>query len=152
MKLTCPRLWSVVRMAIVVQSLSFQAGATASDSTQTRRYAIEVAGIRVGTMTAVWQNQGAQTDLFTLVSDVRVNLLVHTVIVYYKVTNLLEEGKLIRSTVDARTNRGNYTSRTEWQQDHYEIVAEQYKYKHRATQTRCIDFALSSLFFTEPIG
>lgn len=120
--------------------------------TETHHYAIEVAGIRVGTMTAVRQSFSDDRTLYTLISDVKVPLLVYTVKIYYKVVNRFEGGKLMLSTVEARTNRGNYASRTEWKGDHYDIVANQYKYSHTAVEWNNIDFPISSLYFYEPIG
>ena len=68
-----------------------------ADSTQTRQYVIDVAGIKVGTMTAVRQLKGNQTIQYTLISDVKVNLLVYTVKVYYKAVSVMQKGKLVRS-------------------------------------------------------
>ena len=119
---------------------------------ETHHYAIEIAGIRVGTMTAQRQPEANNRATYTLISDVKVNLLVYTVIIYYKVVNQVEGKKLMLSTVEARTNRGNYASRTEWKGDHYDITANQYKYKRQAVEQNVIDFPLSLLYFEEPIG
>ncbi|GAB4049662.1 DUF6134 family protein [Spirosoma litoris] len=119
---------------------------------ETHHYAIEIAGIRVGTMTAVRQSQPDNQTIYTLISDVKVNLLVYTVKIYYKVINRFEGKKLMFSTVDVRTNRGEYTSKTEWKGDHYDIVADQYKYKRQTTEMQNIDFSSSLLYFYEPVG
>ncbi|MFD2571092.1 DUF6134 family protein [Spirosoma soli] len=124
----------------------------AQPTAETHQYAIEVAGIRVGTMTAVRQPQVDNRTTYTLISDVKVSLLVYTVKIYYKVVNQFVGQKLMLSTVDAHTNRGNYASRTEWKGDHYDIVANQYKYKHQAVERNNIDFPISSLYFYEPVG
>jgi hypothetical protein len=118
----------------------------------TRRYAIEVAGVRVGTMTATRQQPVGETVTYTLVSDVKVNFLVYKLRIYYKVTNLFRRGQLQVSTVETRTNRGDFLSHTEWKADHYQIVAEQYKYSYRATETRPITEAVTNLYFAEPTG
>ena len=128
------------------------ARAAPPDSTETRRYAVEVAGIRVGTLTAVRQPQAGSVVLYTLVSDVKVNLLVYRLVVYYKVTSLFREGMLFESTVQVRSNRGDFTSRTEWKGDHYDIVAEQYGHSRRVREPRRIDATLSTLYFAEPPG
>lgn len=122
-----------------------------SSSAETHRYSIEIAGIRVGTMTAVRQPQPNNRTTYTLISDVKVSLLVYTVKIYYKVINQFEGEKLMLSTVEAHTNRGDYASWTEWKGDHYEIVANQYKYDHKATERGTIDFAISNLYFSEPV-
>lgn len=124
----------------------------AQSTPETHHYAIEVAGIRVGTMTAVRQPLPDNRTTYTLISDVKVKLLVYTITIYYRVINQFAGKKLLLSTVDARTNRGTYASRTEWKGDHYDIVADQYKYQHRAIERSLIDFTISSLYFAEPIG
>src|SRR5919199_708203 len=121
-------------------------------STETHHYAIEVAGIRVGTMTAIRQPQSDNRTTYTLISDVKVKLLIYTVKIYYKVINQFEGNKLMLSTVNTQTNRGNYLSRTEWKNDHYDMVANQYKYDRQATERNNIDFPITSLYFYEPVG
>lgn len=119
---------------------------------ETHHYAIDVAGIRVGTMTVVRQPQDNDRTVYTTISDVKVNLLVYTVKVYYKVIDQFEGKKLMLSTVDVHTNRGDFVSRTEWKDDHYDITASQYKYNRKTTENQSIDFASSLLYFNEPIG
>jgi len=119
-------------------------------TTQTRRYAVEVAGIRVGTMTATRQQVGSSEVVSTLVSDVQVNFLVYHLLIYYQVTNRFRNGQLLLSTVEAHTNQGNFASRTEWKGDHYDIVAEQYKHHYRATETQPITYTVTDQFFEEP--
>ena len=123
--------------------------AQALPPSQTRRYAIEVAGLRVGTMTATRQHTGADV-VSTLTSDVRVNFLLYHLKVYYQVTNRFRNGQLLLSTVDAHTNQGDFATRTEWKGDHYDIVANQYKHQYRATQTQPITYTVTDQFFGEP--
>lgn len=115
-----------------------------------RRYRIEVAGLSVGTMTATRQWLPTGEVVSTLVSDVQVNFLVYHLKVYYKVINQVRNGQLYLSTVEAHTNQGNFASRTEWQGDHYTIVADQYKHHYRGTQTEPITCTVTDLFFAEP--
>lgn len=137
---------------IVVLSTALSGLGQVPDSTQTRHFVIDIAGIKVGTMTAVRQPKGNQTVLYTIISDVSVNLLVYKVKVYYKLVSLVQQGKLIRSTGDAQTNRGRFLTKTEWKGDHYDIVADQYKYARKATETRPITYILSNVYFGEPVG
>ena len=119
---------------------------------ETRRYAIEVAGLRVGTMTATRQlpTPTNSETISTLTSDVQVDILFYHLVIYYKVTNYMRRGQLRLSTVDARTNQGNFSSRTEWKGDHYDIVADQYKYQYKATETKPIRYTVTDMFFGEP--
>ncbi|TGE26141.1 hypothetical protein E5K00_08645 [Hymenobacter aquaticus] len=116
---------------------------------ETRRYAIEVAGLRVGTMTATRQANGPEV-LTTLTSDVQVNFLLYHLKVYYQVVNRSRNGQLLLSTVKAHTNQGDFASRTEWQGDHYVIVANQYKHQYRGTEAQPITYTVSDQFFGEP--
>lgn len=118
---------------------------------ETRRYAIEVAGLRVGTMTATRQPQaGTAEAVYTLTSDVKANFLFYHLKIYYQVINRVHDGKLRLSTVEAHTNQGNFASRAEWKQDHYDIVARQYKHDYRATEWQPILYSVTDLFFSEP--
>lgn len=117
---------------------------------ETRRYAIEVAGIRVGTMIATRQPQADQATIYTLVSDVQINFLVYKLRIYYKVVDRFRGGQLQLSTVEAHTNRGDFSSQTEWKTDHYDIVADQYKHSYRAVERHPITVTVSSLYFAEP--
>lgn len=119
---------------------------------ETRKYAIEVAGIRVGTMTASRQLQPSEKTAYTLISDVKVNFLVYKLTVYYRVDNVFQGKKLLLSTVDAHTNRGNFSSRTEWKGNQYDIVARQYKHNLATSEPNPIDYTLTNLFFSEPNG
>ncbi len=119
--------------------------------TETRRYAIEVAGLRVGTMTATRQAQpGTAEVVSTLTSDVQVTFLFYHLKIYYKVTNRVRSGQLLLSTVEAHTNQGDFSSRTEWLGDHYAIRADQYKYHYQATEKQPITYTVTDMFFGEP--
>ncbi|UOQ50747.1 DUF6134 family protein [Hymenobacter cellulosivorans] len=120
---------------------------------ETRRYAIEVAGLRVGTMTATRQAGAAPAEVITtLVSDVQVNFLLYHLKIYYKVVNRSRHGQLRLSTVEAHTNQGNFASRAEWKGDHYDIVANQYKHHYQATEQQPITYTVTDMFFGEPTG
>jgi hypothetical protein len=118
---------------------------------EVRRYGIEVAGLRVGTMTATRQSPAVNGDVVsTLVSDVKVNFLFYHLKIYYQVTNRFRNGQLLMSVVEAHTNQGDFSSRAEWKGDHYDIVADQYKHHYRATEKQPITYAVTDLFFAEP--
>lgn len=119
---------------------------------EVRRYGIEVAGLRVGTMTATRQAAVGPDVTYALVSDVRVNFLFYHLKIYYQVTNRFHNGQLLLSTVEAHTNQGDFSSKAEWKGDHYDIVADQYKHHYRATETQPIRYAVTNMFFGEPAG
>jgi len=120
---------------------------------ETRRYAIEVAGLRVGTMTATRQPLPGTADVvYTCTSDVKVTILFYHLKVYYQVVNRVRAGQLLLSAVEAHTNQGDFSSRTEWKGDHYDIRADQYKYHHQATEKDPITYTVTDMFFGEPQG
>ncbi|MCI1187057.1 hypothetical protein MON38_06470 [Hymenobacter sp. DH14] len=130
-----------------------QTAARPAAPAETRRYAIEVAGLRVGTMTATRQPQPGTADVvYTCTSDVKVTILFYHLKVYYQVINQVRAGQLVLSTVEAHTNQGNFSSRTEWKGDHYDIRADQYKYHHQATEKSPITYTVTDMFFGEPQG
>jgi hypothetical protein len=117
---------------------------------EVRRYGIEVAGIRVGTMTATRQAPVGADVTYSLVSDVQVNFLLYHLKIYYQVTNRFHNGQLLLSTVEAHTNQGDFASKAEWKGDHYDIVADQYKHHYKATERQPIRYAVTNMFFGEP--
>ena len=119
---------------------------------EVRHYTIEVAGLRVGSMTATRQSLNAAEVRYTLVSDVQVNFLVYHLKVYYKVINQVHSGQLLLSTVEAHTNQGDFASRTQWKGDHYDIVADQYKHHYRGTLQQPIRYTVTDMFFGAPVG
>lgn len=131
--------------------LAAAAQAPAPAATEVRHYGIEVAGLRVGTMTATRQAApGAAEVTYSLVSDVKVNFLFYHLKIYYQVINRFRNGQLLLSTVEAHTNQGDFASRAEWKNDHYDIVADQYKHHYRATETQPIRYAVTNMFFGPP--
>ncbi|WP_232066273.1 DUF6134 family protein [Hymenobacter sp. BT18] len=143
---------AMLKLGLLGSSLAatLPAWAQSPAGTEQHRYSIEVAGLRVGTMTATRQLLGADEMRYTLVSDVQVNFLVYRLKVYYKVINRIRAGQLLLSTVEAHTNQGDFASRTEWKGDHYDIEANQYKHQYRATQTEPITYTVTDMFFGEP--
>lgn len=119
---------------------------------ETRRYGIEVAGLRVGTMTATRQAPVGPDVVYSLVSDVKVNFLFYHLKIYYQVNNRFRNGQLLLSTVEAHTNQGDFASRAEWKGDHYDIAADQYKHHYRAIETQPIRYTVTNTFFGEPAG
>ena len=139
-------------LGLVALPLAAQAQAPRPGAPATIRYAIEVAGLRVGTMTATRATPAGPDEVYTLTSDVKVNFLLYRLKVYYQVVNRVRNGQLLLSTVEAHTNQGDFTSRAEWKGDHYDIVADQYKHHYRATERRAITYTVTQLFFAEPTG
>lgn len=137
---------------LLILSIGVAEPSNAQQAPETHHYAIDIAGARIGTMTATRQQLAGNEVVYTQISDVQVNFLVYKLTIYYKVISRLKNGQLMLSTVEAHTNKGTYSSRTEWTGSQYEIVANQYKYDRKATENRKIDFTVSMMYFSEPAG
>ena len=131
-------------------ALAAPAAASRPTAAAVRRYGIEVAGVRVGTMTATRQAPAGPDVTYSLISDVNVNFLFYRLKIYYRVTNRFHNGQLLLSTVETHTNQGDFSSRAEWKGDHYDIVANQYKHHYQAVETQPIRYAVTNMFFGEP--
>ncbi|QKG51932.1 DUF6134 family protein [Hymenobacter sp. BRD67] len=139
-------------LSAVISALPLAVWAQAAKpvAAEVRRYGIEVAGLRVGTMTATRQAPVGADVTYSLVSDVRVSFLFYHLKIYYQVVNHFRNGQLLLSTVEAHTNQGDFASRAEWKGDHYDILADQYKHHYKATETQPIRYAVTNMFFGEP--
>jgi hypothetical protein len=135
---------------LLLNALARPCAAGPPAAAEVRHYGIEVAGLRVGTMTATRQAPPGADATYMLVSDVKVNFLFYHLKIYYQVTNRFHNGQLMLSTVAAHTNQGDFASRAEWKGDHYDIVADQYKHHYKATETQPIRYAVTNLFWSEP--
>lgn len=138
-----------MRKLLLLALLSLPVSVSAQD-VKTHHYAIDMAGVRVGTVTAVREQHADNRSTYTLVSDVKMKLLFYTVKVYYKAVSQYAGKKLMTSTVTTQTNQGQYTSRTEWKDDHYVISVSQHKSERQAVERGTIDFSVSSMYFYEP--
>lgn len=123
-----------------------------SCQTITQKYDIDIAGITIGSMTvaqvtspaAVVYDQNCNVE-FWFFGKIR--------IAYKTVSRFDPTGRqLLRSDIDATTNRGNYLSDIVWQKDHYDINVRQYKYNRKAVETQPIDFTAMQLYYEEPVG
>jgi hypothetical protein len=141
---------SLAPFCFAIFPLAAAAQAPKAAGAEVRRYGIEVAGLRVGTMTATRQAPVGADVTYSLVSDVKVNFLLYHLKIYYQVVNHFRNGQLLLSTVEAHTNQGDFASRAEWQGDHYDIVADQYKHHYKATEKQPIRYAVTNMFFGEP--
>ncbi|MFN3588099.1 MAG: DUF6134 family protein [Spirosomataceae bacterium] len=122
---------------------------------QQRTYSIEVAGVHVGKMTAKRTNPSPNQHQYELTSKVRVNLLVFVLEVGYHVNSLFlgKQPHLVKSMVQAKTNKGAFKTSTELVREFvYQITSEQPKKQISKQEKGKIDWTVSRLFFEEPIS
>ncbi|GAB3340055.1 hypothetical protein GCM10027299_53150 [Larkinella ripae] len=120
--------------------------------TITQKYEIEIAGFSIGDMT-VAQISSPTAVVYDQISDVEFWFFGKIKISYKTVSRFDPANRqLLRSDIDATTNRGNYQSDVVWQKDHYDINVKQYKYERKAVETSPIEFTAMRLYFEEPVG
>ncbi len=122
----------------------------ASAQTEKKVYHIEVAGIRVGKMTATRTHGPDKTTQYRLISDVKVNFILFLLKIYYEVNTRQTEDHLVSARVDARTNRGNFYTLTTRSADGYHVESRQHKSEINKVITEKIEHTVINLFFQEP--
>lgn len=115
---------------------------------EVRRFDIELAGIKIGELTATRRKIDTLTHYY-LESKVSFWLLLR-VHVHHIQTAVYHEEKLLYSTVKTRSNRGEFSSSVIWNKKHYAVNASMYKYEHSGKINEDIDFNLLRFFFDEP--
>jgi hypothetical protein len=113
-----------------------------------REYDITAAGIRIGEMTATRESIENQT-WYTLHSEVSFWFFVRVKVVY-SVKSLYRNNQLIRSTVNTRSSRGDFTSTVVWNNDHYDVRVEGYKYKNEVSIKEPIKYNSARIYFEYP--
>ena len=119
-------------------------------SPDTLRYEVVLSGVKVGKMLAIRHNGQDSKMLYTLISDVNVNLLAFKVKVYYVVKSIYENDVLQSATVDTKTNKGVFQTRISKEKDIYVIKAHQYRHDLENTLPAPIDYSVAKAFFHEP--
>lgn len=113
-----------------------------------REYDITAAGIRIGEMTATREKIDNQT-WYTLRSEVSFWFFVR-INVLYTVKSLYRDNQLITSSVETHTNKGNFTSTVTWNNDHYKVRVDGYKYKNDVPIKDPIRYNSARLYFEYP--
>jgi hypothetical protein len=141
-----------VLQAFLITGLLLLTYARSFGQTVSKKYDIEIAGFRIGTMN-VAQITSPTSLVYDQVSDVEFWFF-GKIKVYYKTISRHDPAsrQLLHSDIDAMSNHGNYQSDIVWQKDHYDINVRQYKYERKATEPQPIDFTTMRLYFEEPVG
>jgi len=113
-----------------------------------REYDITAAGIRIGEMTATRERIENQT-WYTLHSEVSFWFFVRVKVVY-SVKSLYQNNQLIKSTVDTHSNRGDFKSTVTWNEDHYDVRVEGYKYTNEVPLKEPISYSSARIYFDYP--
>ncbi|WP_128546093.1 DUF6134 family protein [Larkinella soli] len=143
-------MFRFITTALLSGCLALNAPAQTPGPATTVKHAIEIAGLRIGTQVSTHTVSGA-THHYTQTSNVEFWFF-GKIRINYKTSTRTDARQLLRSEVEAHTNRGDFLTTTAWQDDHYDIRADQYKYTYKSTETQPIDFSLTRMYFEEPVG
>ncbi len=120
------------------------------ETTISKKYAIEMAGIKVGEMHAIKHIIGKDVVKYHVKSDIKVNLLVYTLKIKYDVTSQFEKKHLVFSEAKVNSNKGNFLTTTILKNGKYEVKSKQEKKEFEKVITSDITWSSSRLFFDEP--
>jgi hypothetical protein len=122
----------------------------AQQASNQKKYAIEVAGIKVGEMHATKQLIGKDLVKYHVKSDVKVNLLVYTLKIKYEVSSQFDKNGLVYSEAKVNSNKGDFFTTTTLKNGIYEVKSKQEKKEFEKTINTDITWSSSRLFFDEP--
>lgn len=117
--------------------------------TLTRNFDIRLAGFKIGELTASQTKVNDSIINYNLTSKVSFWLF-FKVNVDYSYNSTFLNGQLIKSEVKTHTNKGNFTSTSKWEKDHYKIKVDAYDYKKDTSFTTPITFNVAKLYFEKP--
>ncbi|MFZ1806749.1 MAG: DUF6134 family protein [Cyclobacteriaceae bacterium] len=136
------------KLIFILLSLGFCSHLYAND-TLTRNFDIRLAGFKIGELTAHQTKVNDSTINYSLTSNVSFWIF-FKVNVDYSYNSTFLNGQLIQSEVKTFTNKGNYTSTSKWEKDHYKIKVDAYDYKKDTTFSTPITFNIAKLYFEQP--
>jgi hypothetical protein len=117
-------------------------------SQESLKYEVSIAGIKIGQMTASKKTAGEKTS-YEIQSNVgfwffgKISLDFNTKAYY--------EGKqFMRSEVNSKTNKGNFFTKIDWERDHYEVKARNYKFEMDTVVNRPVYYSSAVFYFSEP--
>ncbi len=131
-------------------ALIFSCSVFGQHTTEIKKYAIEVAGIKVGEMHATKQTLSNGVVKYHVKSDVKLNLLVYTLKVKYEVTSQFDKNGLDYSEAKVNSNKGYFFTTTSLKNGIYEVKSKQEKKEFEKTINSDITWSSSRLFFDEP--
>lgn len=120
------------------------------ETVETKKYAIEVAGIKVGEMHATKHQVSKDIVNYRVKSDVKINLLVFTLKVKYEVKSQFDKNGLIFSEASVNSNKGDFYTSTVFKNGHYKVKSKQEKKEFEKVLNSGILWTSSQLFFEEP--
>lgn len=139
-----------MRRFIFILFLFLNIPAFSQEKLETKKYAIEVAGIKVGEMHATKRTLCKGVVKYHVKSDVKVNFLVYTLKIKYEVISHFDKNGLVYSEAKVNSNKGDFFTTTALKNGAYEVKSKQEKKEFEKTISSDITWTSSRLFFDEP--
>lgn len=133
---------------IVIAFFIFQSGMVLGQ--EEVKYDISVAGISIGEMTAVKKKVGQKT-YYDIKSEVSFWFFGKINLDYLVKAEYLEK-QLIMADAQSKTNRGDFRTLIQWDKDHYNVDAKNYKYENNKPIGKPLYFSSAVFFFEEPLN
>ena len=137
-------------MKILIFLLIYSYSLLAQENTEIKKYAIEVAGIKVGQVTATRQQMSGDVVNYLIKSDVKINLLVYIVKINYEVKSQFNKNGLVFSEATANSNKGNFFTSTLLRNGQYKVNSKQEKKEFEKNINSPIAWSSSRMFFEQP--
>jgi hypothetical protein len=144
------RISKKLNRLIFILYLFYNIPVFSQETVEMKKYAIEMAGIKVGEMHATKHQVNKDVVNYKVKSDVKVNLLVFTLKIKYEVNSQFDKNGLVFSEAKVNSNKGNFYTTTTFKNGHYEVKSKQEKKEFEKMLTSYITWTSSRLFFDEP--
>ncbi|GAB1445911.1 MAG: hypothetical protein KF860_00075 [Cyclobacteriaceae bacterium] len=137
------------RLIVILLIIGLSSNLFAKD-TFTRYFDIRIAGFKIGELTAHQEKVNDSITNYNLTSKVSFWLFFRVNVDYSYISTFLN-GQLIASEIKTVSNKGNFTSSSKWEKDHYKVEVDAYEYKKDTILIALITFNIAKLYFEQPV-
>lgn len=123
-------------------------GANSIGQTKTNKYDIVLAGFTIGKMEAQ-RTETANSDDYQIHSKVEFWFFGKIHVEFLQKAHY-EKGQLMKATTNSDSNRGNFLTTVVWNEDHYDVDANSYKFHNEEPINKPIHSSTATLYFKEP--
>jgi hypothetical protein len=119
-----------------------------TSSAQQKLYAITVAGINIGNL-SIKRSVKADITHYEMSTQIKLWLFFKIEASYFMTADYRGD-QLISSKSQTHTNKGDFTSSTEWDGHQYRIMIDAYQYKKDTIITEPIHFNVGRMYYDKP--
>lgn len=137
------RVLSVFGIALILSTSCYS-----QSRSDIKNYEIVILGMKVGNMVA--QKVSGSDSLFYKVDSEVKFWFFGTVELKFKTISHFIGGKLIKARSDSKTNRGDFSSKIDWNGNSYSVKALSYEYENSKPLKGPLSWCSTKMFFHEP--